>query len=80
MFYCLLGAFAEFERKMIRSRVNAGLARARARGVRLGRPPVASKTERAIRDQVAAGAGILKTARTLGVGVSTVTRVKAATQ
>src|SRR5882724_2959911 len=37
----MLGVFAEFERAMIRERVNAGLARARAQGKKLGRPPVA---------------------------------------
>ena len=35
----LLGAFAEFEADLIRSRVNAGLANARRKGRRLGRPP-----------------------------------------
>ena len=35
----ILCAVAEFEREVIRERVNAGLAAARARGVRLGRPP-----------------------------------------
>ncbi|HSZ91936.1 MAG TPA: recombinase family protein [Acetobacteraceae bacterium] len=39
MFFQVTGAFAEFERSMIRSRVKAGLDRAKARGVRLGRPP-----------------------------------------
>jgi DNA invertase Pin-like site-specific DNA recombinase len=34
------GAFAEFERAMIVQWVNAGLARARKAGVRLGRPAV----------------------------------------
>lgn len=34
----ILGAFAEFERAIIRERTMAGLARARARGVKLGRP------------------------------------------
>lgn len=34
----LLGAFAEFERAMIRERTMAGLARARAEGKTLGRP------------------------------------------
>jgi DNA invertase Pin-like site-specific DNA recombinase len=69
--------FAEFERDMIRRRVNAGLARARARGVKLGRPKVSAKVEAAIRDSLAAGTGILKTARTVGVGSGTVQRVKA---
>ncbi len=36
----MLGVFSEFERAMIRARVNAGLARARARGKKLGRPRV----------------------------------------
>ena len=34
----VLMAVAEFEREIIRERVNAGLAAAKARGVRLGRP------------------------------------------
>jgi DNA invertase Pin-like site-specific DNA recombinase len=34
----ILGALAEFERARIQERVRAGLARARAQGVRLGRP------------------------------------------
>ena len=62
---------------MIRSRVNAGLARARARGVKLGRPKVSAKVEAAIRESLGAGTGILKTAKTVGVGSGTVQRVKA---
>ena len=34
----ILGAIAEFERDRIRERVRAGLARAQAQGVKLGRP------------------------------------------
>ncbi len=37
----LLGAFAEFERAIIRERVKAGLANARNKGKRLGRPSLA---------------------------------------
>ena len=37
----LLGAFAEFERAIIRERVKAGLANARNKGKRLGRPNLA---------------------------------------
>jgi DNA invertase Pin-like site-specific DNA recombinase len=77
MFFHITGAFAEFEHDMIRSRVNAGLARARARGVKLGRPKVSAKVEAAIRACLVAGAGIQKTARALGVGSSVVQRVKA---
>ncbi len=76
MFFHVTGAFAEFERDMIRSRVNAGLDRARAKGTRLGRPTVKAKVETAIRDRLSAGDGMLKIAKTLGVGVSTVQRVR----
>ena len=76
MFFQVTGAFAEFERAMIRSRVNAGLARARARGVKLGRPKVSGKIEAAIRARLASGEGMVKVAKTLGVGVSTVVRVR----
>lgn len=34
----ILGAVAEFEREVIKDRVNAGLTRAKAKGVKLGRP------------------------------------------
>ena len=38
LFMQILGAFAEFEREIIRERTMAGLDRARAKGVKLGRP------------------------------------------
>jgi DNA invertase Pin-like site-specific DNA recombinase len=44
----LTGAFAEFERTMIRQRVKAGLKRAVAQGVKLGRPKIDSATERKV--------------------------------
>jgi len=36
----MMGVFAEMERKMIIERVKSGLSNARAKGVRLGRPPL----------------------------------------
>jgi DNA invertase Pin-like site-specific DNA recombinase len=74
----MVGVFAEFERAMIRERVMAGLARAREQNKPLGRPRVAAEVERNIRAALRAGKGIVSTARRLGVGVSTVQRVKAA--
>ncbi len=71
----MMGVFAEFERAMIRERVNAGLARARAEGKRLGRPPVPAETEAAIRAARAEDMGKVKIAKHLGVGVRTVQRV-----
>jgi DNA invertase Pin-like site-specific DNA recombinase len=72
----MLGVFAEFERSMIRERVHAGLARAKANGVTLGRPQTLAATEAAIRETLTAGTGILKTARLHGVGTSVVQRLK----
>jgi DNA invertase Pin-like site-specific DNA recombinase len=74
----MLGVFAEFERSMIRERVMAGLARAKAQGTALGRKRVAAEVERSIKASLKRGVGIVSTARQLGVGVSTVQRVKAA--
>jgi len=71
----MLGVFAEFERGIIRERVNAGLARARAKGTRLGRRPVVSTVEVQIRELRANGDGILKIGKKLGVGTSVVQRV-----
>jgi len=78
MFFQVTGAFAEFERAMIRSRVRAGLERAKARGVRLGRPRTGAKVELAIRARLATGEGIKKVAKAVGVGNGTVSRIKAA--
>jgi DNA invertase Pin-like site-specific DNA recombinase len=73
----MCGVFAEFERGMIRERVNAGLARARAKGKRLGRPPVPPSVKAKIRVLRAQGFGKIKIAKTIGVGVGTVQRVLA---
>ncbi len=78
-FLQMAGVFAEFEREIIRERVHAGLARARAKGKRLGRPTtVTGATEQRIRKMLDAGTGKLKIARTLGIGTSTVQRIAAA--
>ena len=69
------GAFAEFERTIIRQRVKAGLKRAVAQGVKLGRPKIDSATERKVRKQLAMGVGILKLAKSLGIGTGTVQRI-----
>jgi DNA invertase Pin-like site-specific DNA recombinase len=69
--------FAELERSMIRARIVAGLDRVRAEGIKtLGRPKVSPKIERAIRAQLANGAGMLKVAKSVGVGSGTVQRVR----
>ena len=75
----MLGVFAEFERGIIRERVNAGLARAKAKGKKLGRRPVKPSIETRIRELKAGGMGILKIGRTVRVGTSVVQRVVSTT-
>lgn len=72
----LLGAFAEFERSLIRERSSAGLDAARARGVRLGRPESLTDRQRAaVVAMVERGATRTAAARRFSVHLSTITRV-----
>ena len=43
--------------------------------VKLGRPKIDSRTERKVRKQLAKGMGILKVAKSLGIGTGTVQRI-----
>jgi DNA invertase Pin-like site-specific DNA recombinase len=74
----MMGVFAEFERSMIVARINAGLSRARAAGIVLGRKPVSSAIEEAVKARLATGQGMLAVAKAFGCGTSTVQRIKAA--
>ena len=76
LMFQVTGAFAEFERSMIRQRVNAGLKRAVEQGKQLGRLKVNSAIERRIQSHLRAKTGILKVARECGVGTGTVQRIK----
>jgi len=72
----MLGVFAEFERAMIRERVMAGLARAKAQGTPLGRPKQEdAETEAQVRKLRADGWGLLRIAQAVGWGTSRVRRV-----
>jgi DNA invertase Pin-like site-specific DNA recombinase len=71
----MLSVFADFERSIIQERVRAGLARARSEGKRIGRPPIPADVENAVRTTLAAGTGMLRTARLHGIGVGTVQRI-----
>jgi DNA invertase Pin-like site-specific DNA recombinase len=73
MIFTVLGAVAELERSLIVERVKAGLRNARAKGKRLGRPPVFVPTAEVVRLRQQ-GWGWKRIARQLGLGVSTVIR------
>ena len=68
----VLMAVAEFERGIIRERVNAGLASAKERGVRLGRPPKLKARAPEVMKLKGQGLGIRAISRSLGMTVSSV--------
>jgi DNA invertase Pin-like site-specific DNA recombinase len=86
----ITGAFAEFERSMIRTRVNAGLKRAKDQikqkghfvtkhgevRKRLGRPNADPDKLRKARAELAKGIGINRVAKMVGLGVGTVQKLK----
>ena len=80
LMFQITGAFAEFERSMIRQRVTAGLRRAAEEGTKsgnpIGRPRIDPKLEQRILSHLRKGTGILKTAKLCEVGTGTVQRIK----
>lgn len=76
MLFQLLGVFAEFERSMIVARVKSGLARAVAKGVKLGRRPVGAAIEGRIMGALADGQSVSAAARAAGVSRGTVRNVQ----
>src|SRR5215469_1697396 len=90
LLFQITGSFAEFERSMIRTRVNAGLKRAKDQikqkghfvtkhgevKKRLGRPNADPDKLRKAQAELAKGIGINKVAKAVGLGVGTVARLK----
>jgi DNA invertase Pin-like site-specific DNA recombinase len=76
LMFQVCGAFAEFERSMIRQRVKLGLKRAVANGKHLGRPQIAGELVRKAQRELKKGKGILAVAAQLGLGTGTVHRIK----
>lgn len=70
----IFGWVAEQERARLIERTKAGLARARAQGKRLGRPPASPVLLHAARDLVVDGVPIAEAARRKGVPRSTLQR------
>ena len=70
----MLAVFAEFERGILRERFKAGIADARRRGTRHGRPPTAADQADAVRQLYAEGLSKSAIARRLGIGKTSVRR------
>ncbi|MFC1574404.1 recombinase family protein [Candidatus Latescibacterota bacterium] len=70
----VVGSVAEFERDIIRDRVRAGLANARRKGIRLGRPSILAKVIGKIHILKEKGLSNRAIARQVRVGEATVRR------
>jgi DNA invertase Pin-like site-specific DNA recombinase len=73
----VLGGLAEFERDLIRARTGEGRARAKARGVRLGRRPKLTVHQQ--REAIArreAGEPLAEIGRSYNVSHSTISRLR----
>ena len=77
LMFQITGAFAEFERSLMRQRIHAGLKRAVANGKTLGRPLNDPEALDKARQGLRRGQVINKVAREVGLSNSTVARLKA---
>jgi DNA invertase Pin-like site-specific DNA recombinase len=74
----VLGGLAEFERELIRARTGEGRKRAKARGVRFGRPAALTSHQRAeALQRLANGEVQADLARSYGVSQATISRLQA---
>jgi DNA invertase Pin-like site-specific DNA recombinase len=75
----VLGGLAEFERELIRARTGDGRARAKARGVKFGRPAALTPHQRQeALQRLANGNAQADVARTFNVSQATISRLSAA--
>jgi putative DNA-invertase from lambdoid prophage Rac len=70
----MLAVFAEFEREILREWVKAGIAQARRRGTRYGRPPTVAHHADTVRQLFAIGLSKSAIARRLGISRASVRR------
>ena len=76
MVFNIFASLGEFERELIVERTRSGLARAKAQGVKLGRPcRVQLGTIEAVKMLRSQNLGICKIAKTLRIGVGSVSKI-----
>lgn len=77
----VLCAVAEFERDLLIERTQAGLARAKAEGKKMGRPTALTMSQRVeVTDRLAAGVTVSQIARDFGTTRQTIMRVRDASE
>ena len=72
----MISIFAEFEKSMIKERVRSGLAMAKSKGVKLGRPTVKKRLVAKIEDALREGKSVRMTAKELKSSIGTVSRIR----
>ena len=78
--FTMIGAFAEFEREIIRERVMAGIRKAKAQGKRLGRPSVDTEKALRVKQLRRRGISLAEIARTVGIAKGSVFNLLSAGQ
>jgi DNA invertase Pin-like site-specific DNA recombinase len=75
----VLGGLAEFERDLIRARTGEGRERAKARGVKMGRPPklTAHQQKEAIKRRDRGEESLAEIGRSYNVSAATISRLSA---
>ena len=72
----LLGALGQFERELIKERINAGIANARAKGKHMGRPRTLTDEQvKVAQDMRNSGKGVMEIARILGCSRHVIYRI-----
>lgn len=74
--FAMAGIFAELERSQISARVKMGQQRARANGVRFGRPPIAPVVIDKVKARLSKGQSIRVIAKATGMSTASVMRIK----
>jgi DNA invertase Pin-like site-specific DNA recombinase len=73
----VLGGLAEFERELIKARTAEGRARAKARGVRLGRKPKLTQHQiQEVKKRKLAGESVRELGRSYNVSPNTISRIQ----
>ena len=73
----MLGAFAQFERELIKQRQMEGIAKAKERGAykNCGRPKVTEEIQEQVKDLIASGMKKTEVAKTMGIARSSVYKI-----
>jgi DNA invertase Pin-like site-specific DNA recombinase len=76
LLFGIMASLAEFERSLIVERTKAGLAAARARGAKIGRPKIPAQLEAAIRHDFIAGKSLYSVCKSRRIGHATAQRIR----